>query len=137
MPQLRNVLDCLVSTELKFQGELLTEHGVALVDSAYTWRLVGGSHDGSYGEGGTYGRRADSDAQPKNHDYAPLYPEDLDKAKASGALESIDELLAVRLAHKKARRFEEADDVQETLRTTHGLLVDDRDRSWTIAFGSE
>ena len=27
MPQLRNVLDCLVSTELKFQGELLTEHG--------------------------------------------------------------------------------------------------------------
>ena len=27
MPQLRNVLDCLVSTQLKFQGELLTEHG--------------------------------------------------------------------------------------------------------------
>ena len=26
MPQLRNVLDCLTSTELKFQGDLLTKH---------------------------------------------------------------------------------------------------------------
>ena len=49
--------------------------------------------------------------------------------------DTIDELLAERLAHKKAHRFTEADDVQEKLRATHGVMVDDRDRSWTVAFG--
>ena len=41
-------------------AELLEVHGVVIVDSAYTWRYVGGGHDGGYGEGGGYGRRSNS-----------------------------------------------------------------------------
>ena len=113
--------------------ELLASYGVVLVDAEHTWRLVGSAHDGRYGEGGGYGRRADDAGG--THDYDPLYADDMRHAQAQGTAEAIDALIAERLAHKKARRFDEADLLQERLRSEHGVLVDDRERTWTIAYG--
>ena len=115
--------------------ELLTTHGVVLVDAEYTWRLVGVAHDGGYGEGGSYGRRADDDA-PGTHDYRPLYEDDAAHARSQGTFDAIDGLLAQRLAHKKGRRFDQADELQEKLRVEYGVVVDDRNRSWTVEFGA-
>jgi hypothetical protein len=107
-------------------SELLEVHGVVLVDSEYTWRVVGSAHDGAYGEGGGYGRRAQPDADA-GHDYmrepgdvAPIAPE---------TEAQIHRLLAKRLAKKKAREFGEADVLQEELWQL-GVEVDDRARSW-------
>jgi len=107
-------------------AELLETHGVALVDSSYSWRVVGSSHDGEYGEGGGYGRRAVADPAA-GHDYmrepgdtAPIEPELHDK---------IDDLLAQRLAKKKSRCFDEADALQDQLWEL-GVEVDDRARTW-------
>jgi hypothetical protein len=114
---------------------LFAQVGIVLVDKEYTWRFVGEGHDGLYGEGSSYGRRADP-ATPGamgGHDYvreqptgelAPLTPE---------AQAAIDALLAQRLGLKKARRFEEADGLQRELYDTHGVEVDDRARTWFVS----
>ena len=85
--------------------ELLDDYGVVLVDQDYTWRYVGRGHDGVYGEGGSYGRRAD-EAKPGamgTHDYVREQPtgEVVECDEATQA--RIDGLLAQRLALKKAR----------------------------------
>jgi hypothetical protein len=88
--------------------ELLDDYGVVLVDQDYTWRYVGRGHDGMYGEGGSYGRRADEAARAKpgamgTHDYVREQPtgEVVQCDEATQA--RIDGLLAQRLALKKAR----------------------------------
>ena len=52
---------------------------------------------------------------------------------AAFALAAIDELLARRLAKKKSRQFDEADELQEELYQKHGVSVDDRERVWWLA----
>ena len=108
-------------------AELLEEHGVVVIDRDWRWRYVGTTHDGEYGEGGSYGRRAGIDAS--SHDYqremgddAPIEP---------GQLERVHELLAQRLAKKKQRQFDEADALQEQLLDL-GIGVDDRARVWYL-----
>ena len=117
--------------------ELLDDYGVVLVDQDYTWRYVGRGHDGMYGEGGSYGRRADDAALLKpgamgSHDYVRDQPtgEVVDCDEATQA--KIDALLAERLARKKARKFTEADALQFELFETYGVEVDDRARTWYL-----
>lgn len=112
-------------------AELLEVHGVVVVDSTYTWRIVGEGHDGAYGEGGGYGRRqATNDASSGWHDYM-REPGD-DAAIPADQLEAINDLLARRLALKKTRKFEEADALQAELIDELGVGVDDRSRTWWV-----
>ena len=111
--------------------------GVVLVDKAYTWRFVGEGHDGLYGEGGSYGRRADASARANpaamgEHDYVHEQPTG-ERAEIEPEMQAkIDALLAQRLGLKKARRFDEADGLQRTLYDSYGVEVDDRARTWYL-----
>ena len=107
-------------------AELLDDHGVALNDSAFTWRYVGGTHDGSYGEGGAYGQRRVADASD-GHDYAREPGDDLPIEPP--VLQAVHGLLAERLAAKKRRAFDEADSLQKELWEL-GVEVDDQQRTW-------
>ena len=115
-------------------SELLEVHGVVLVDHEYTWRFVGGAHDGGYGEGGGYGRRRAPSATQDGHDYVR---DRNDRSPIPAAdLAQIDRLLGIRLAKKKGRDFAAADRLQEKLRDL-GVEVDDRRRTWYIARPNE
>ena len=111
-------------------SELLEVHGVVVVDSDYTWRYVGTGHDGSYAEGGAYGRRSGQSLGGGQHDYLR---EPGDEAPIEDAmLEKIDDLLARRLAFKKARQFEDADGLQNQLWDECSVGVDDKAKTWWV-----
>lgn len=109
-------------------ADLLQMYGVVLVDADYTYRYVGDGHDGGYGEGGGYGRRADVDAS-QGHDY--MREVGCDAELSAEALSEINDLLAKRLARKKAREFDKADALQEVL-WQRGVGVDDKARTWWV-----
>jgi cysteinyl-tRNA synthetase len=113
-------------------SRLLDEHGVVLDDAKWSWRVVGSSHDGDYGEGGGYGRRASAArSQRKQHDYVR---EPFDRVELSAQeTEQIDGLLARRMEFKMAREFQRADALQRELRDL-GVEVDDRSRTWRMAY---
>ena len=82
----------------QIMADLLQMYGVVLVDADYTYRYVGDGHDGGYGEGGGYGRRADVDAS-QGHDY--MREVGCDAELSAEALSEINDLLAKRLARRR------------------------------------
>lgn len=117
-------------------NQLLDKHGVVLDDAAWSWRVVGGSHDGRYGEGGGYGRRrSEQRARDGQHDYE-RDPEDSVETSAAD-LKEIDDLLSRRMHRKMAREFRAADALQDELRREFGVEVDDKFKSWRVAYPFE
>jgi len=118
--------------------EELLQVGIVLVDKEYTWRFVGEGHDGLYGEGGSYGRRADASVRATpgamgEHDYVREQPTGELTALDPKVECEIDALLAQRLGLKKARRFDEADSLQRELYDMYGVEVDDRACTWYVS----
>lgn len=68
----------------------------------------------------------------KLHDYSRSHTDDY--ALRAEQLDRIDELLGRRLAAKRARDFEKADQLQAELRQL-GVEVDDRARQWYVRYG--
>ena len=114
-------------------AELLDSHGVVLDDAAWTWRHVGSGHDGGYGEGGGYGRRRSTEqARRGRHDYEREW--DDSNALEPDVLADVNDLIARRMERKMARDFDAADAMQNELRTRLGVEVDDRLRTWRVAY---
>ena len=141
--------------------EELRALGVDVDDKARSWWFVGGGGGGGgYGGGGggtfaargggagysardgygsSAGRgrsgwvagRAQLD-RSKLHDYSRSHTDDY--ALRAEQLDRIDELLGRRLAAKRARDFEKADQLQAELRQL-GIEVDDRARQWYVRYG--
>ena len=141
--------------------EELRALGVDVDDKARSWWFVGGGGGGGgYGGGGggsfaargggagysardgygsSAGRgrsgwvagRAQLD-RSKLHDYSRSHTDDY--ALRAEQLDRIDQLLGRRLAAKRARDFEKADQLQAELRQL-GVEVDDRARQWYVRYG--
>ena len=136
--------------------------GVDVDDKARSWWFVGGGGGGGGGYGGGRGGsfaargggagysardgygssagrgrsgwvagRAQLD-RSKLHDYSRSHTDDY--ALRAEQLDRIDELLGRRLAAKRARDFEKADQLQAELRQL-GIEVDDRARQWYVRYG--
>mmetsp|Transcript_22046 Transcript_22046/g.40494 ORF Transcript_22046/g.40494 Transcript_22046/m.40494 type:complete len:415 (+) Transcript_22046:1-1245(+) len=107
--------------------ELLLEHGVVLNDKECTWRFVGNSHDGQYGEGSTYGRRVKINVV---NDYTRRRDDRVQLSERM--LDEIEELLGQRRYHKKKRNFKKADQLQQQL-VEMGVQVNDKGKQWFMA----
>ena len=141
--------------------EELRALGVDVDDKARSWWFVGGGGGGGGyggGRGGTFAARGGGAGysardgygssagrgrsgwvagraqldRSKLHDYSRSHTDDY--ALRAEQLDRIDELLGRRLAAKRARDFEKADQLQAELRQL-GVEVDDRARQWYVRYG--
>ena len=65
-----------------------------------------------------------------DHDY--VCEDEAAAAAASVDLAVVNELLAERVAAKRGRDFQTADDIRDELRAVHGVKVFDKERTWAI-----
>lgn len=93
-------------------------------------RYSGGYGEDGYGGGSGSGRNGGGGASA-HHDYSRSADCSIELDEAD--LQHIDELLAERLAYKKQRRFDEADQIQDELRSL-GVETDDRSRQWRVKY---
>lgn len=102
-------------------GDELYDLGVELDDRARTFWFVYGKGSSARRTGGGGG----------THDYQRAHSDDYELSQEK--LDQIDALLGKRLAAKKARNFDKADEFQTELRAL-GVEVDDRARSWYVRY---
>ena len=110
----------------ELQEELFAQ-GVRVHDGLKLWRDDGGGFGDEQGRGMKAGRTGGSRADRE------AYAMDADSDEVDAETkESIEELVAERLAAKLDRDYATADSIRETLAETYDCRVDDRKKRWTV-----